>query len=208
MDELRDRDLVRLYWPVDLRPAFDALMGIDDAFAGVVASTSQPALGAIRLAWWRDALERLDHAPPPPEPRLQAVATHLLPRGVRGADLAAMEPGWATLLDELPEPRLIEERGAQLFDLGAKLLGGASDGLREAGALYAMVDVERRGIDAGGRTVALGLNGLRFPRRVRPMMCLAALAERDLGHSGALEPEATPGRAFTLLRHRMTGRVG
>ena len=57
---MTDRDLVRLYWPVALRPAFDALFAIDDALADIVMSSTQPALGAIRLAWWREALERLD----------------------------------------------------------------------------------------------------------------------------------------------------
>ena len=75
---MRDRDLVRLYWPVELRPAFDALFAIDDAMAEVVASSSQPALGAIRLAWWREALERLDNGPPPAEPRLQAASSRSL----------------------------------------------------------------------------------------------------------------------------------
>jgi 15-cis-phytoene synthase len=84
---MTDRDLVRLYWPVELRPAFDALFAIDDALGAVVASSTQPALGAIRLAWWRDALERLDVSPPPPEPRLQAVARELLGKRRRaGAD--------------------------------------------------------------------------------------------------------------------------
>ena len=47
---MRDRDLVRLYWPVELRPAFDALFAIDDAMADVVASSTQPALGAFYVA--------------------------------------------------------------------------------------------------------------------------------------------------------------
>ena len=56
--------------------------------ADVVRTTSEPMLGAIRLAWWRERLEELDDgAPPPPEPRLQAVAYELLPRGVRGSEL-------------------------------------------------------------------------------------------------------------------------
>ena len=88
---MTDRALVRLYWPVELRPAFDALFAIDDVMAEIVASSTQPALGAIRLAWWREALDRLDHHPPPPEPRLQAVAAHLLSRGVTGAALATIE---------------------------------------------------------------------------------------------------------------------
>ena len=81
---MRDRDLVRLYWPVELRPAFDALFAIDDVMAGVVASSTQPALGAIRLAWWREALERLDHHPPPPEPHLQAAAAAVAPARLTG----------------------------------------------------------------------------------------------------------------------------
>ena len=205
---MRDRDLVRLYWPVDLRPAFDALFGIDDAMAEVVASSSQPALGAIRLAWWREALERLDANPAPPEPRLQAVAKELLPRGISGADLADLEPGWRTLLDEWPEQALISQRGETLFELGAYLLKANCGGLADAGALYANMDIERRGIDHGA-LMALGLYGLRFPWRVRPLTALAALAARDLSRSrGPLEPEATPGRALALLRHRLFGRVG
>jgi len=49
-----DRDLVRLYWPAELRPAFDALFSLDDALADVVARSSEPMLGAIKLAWWRE----------------------------------------------------------------------------------------------------------------------------------------------------------
>jgi len=204
---MRDRDLVRLYWPAQLRPAFDALFAIDDAMADVVASSTQPALGAIRLAWWREALERLDTSPPPPEPRLQAVAAELLPRGISGAEVAELEAGWRTLLDEWPELELINRRGATLFELAAGLLKANCGGLADAGALYATMNVERRGI-AHGASMALGLYGLRFPRKVRPVTMLAALAARDLSQSrGPMEAEATPGRAVALLRHRLTGRI-
>ena len=36
-------------------------------------------------------MERLDANPPPPEPRLRAVAVELLPRGISGGDLARLE---------------------------------------------------------------------------------------------------------------------
>src|SRR5688572_12389374 len=130
---MRDRDLVRLYWPVELRPAFDALFGIDDALAEVVASSTQPALGAIRLAWWREALARLDASPPPPEPRLQAAASELLARGATGAMLAELEDGWAALLDEEAGVERVGGRGAKLFALSARLLGLADPKLDPAG---------------------------------------------------------------------------
>jgi phytoene synthase len=204
---MRDRDLVRLYWPVELRPAFDALFAIDDALGEVVVSSTQPALGAIRLAWWREALERLDTSPPPPEPRLKSAALHLLPIGIKGAVLAELEAGWATLLSEWPDQSLVSKRGADLFGMAANILGADTAGTAEAGALFANIDVARRGI-SDARSWADELGGRRFPAKVRPLTMLAALAARDLVRSGeGWEREATPGRALTLLRHRITGTI-
>ena len=65
---------------MELRPAFDALLAIDDAMAEIVATATQPALAAIKLAWWREALEKLDHAPTvsrtAPERTLTPTARH------------------------------------------------------------------------------------------------------------------------------------
>lgn len=204
---MRDRDLIRLYWPVDLRPAFDALFGLDDALADIVLTSTQPALGAIRLAWWREALERLDHSPPPPEPRLQAAAAHLLPRGLSGADLAEIEQGWRILFDDEPDMRLAEARGETLFKIGGHLLGTAHPSLSGAGRLFAGVDFARRGYREIERSkVAMG--GVRFPKVLRPLTALTALAVRDLRHGGPpFEPEATPGRAARLLSHSLFGRI-
>jgi 15-cis-phytoene synthase len=206
---MRDRDLVRLHWPVELRPAFDALFGIDDAMAEVVASSTQPALGAIRLAWWREALERLDKSPPPPEPRLQAAASELLPRGISGAELAGLEDGWATLFDENPDIGRMGTRGARLFDIAAKLLGGRDPKLEGAGRLYSFGEGIRKGWVRGFKpTEELRiLTHHRFPRRLRPLTALARLAARDVKHAHALEAEATPGRAAVLLSHRLFGTV-
>lgn len=206
---MRDRDLVRLYWPVELRPAFDALFAIDDAMAEVVARATEPALGMIKLAWWREALERLDASPPPPEPRLQAAAAELLPRGISGSMLSRLEDGWATLLDEQPDVERMEERGARLFDLAARLLGASDPLLDAAGRLYANQEVARRKLTPPHWPVEQvhHLAGHSFPRRLRPLTALARLAARDFKQSSAVEPEGTPGRAFALVRHRITGHV-
>src|SRR5688500_2421974 len=141
--DVSDRDLVRLHWPSELRPAFDALFAIDDALADVVFKASQPALGAIKLAWWRDRLIALDAGAVPAEPRLASAAADLLPRGVAGADLAELVTGWATLLDEQPQPDLVAERGARLFGLAARLLGASGDPVAEAGRFWAPVALAR-----------------------------------------------------------------
>ena len=205
--EVRDRDLVRLYWPVELRPAFDALFAIDEAMGDVVARASQPAVAAIKLAWWRERLQELDEGKVPSEPRLQAAAAELLPRGIRGSELAELEAGWAGLLQEAPDMTILEDRGARLFGLGARLLSiefhDAPVGV--AGRIFARVDAGRRGIvDVRADSPTSGSS--RIPPRLRPLTALAALARRDLRRGGPpFEGEGTPGRAWTLLRHRLTG---
>ena len=53
------------------RGALAALLALDDSLATLLRTTREPALGQMRLAWWREALERLDTAPPPAEPSRQ-----------------------------------------------------------------------------------------------------------------------------------------
>lgn len=205
---MTDRELVRLYWPVELRPAFDALFGLDDVMAEVVASSTQPALGAIRLAWWREALERLDHHTPPAEPRLQAAATELLPRGVTGKALAGLEDGYATLLEEEPDSDRIGAGGAALFAVAATLLGADDARLPDAGRVHAFAIAARRGLAAiPDDAMPTGLAGHRFPRALRPLTAFARLAARDVRRAPTLEPEATPSRAVALLSHRWSGTI-
>lgn len=174
-----------------------------------MTTSTQPALGAIRLAWWREALERLDASPPPPEPRLQAAAAELLPLGVTGAMLAELEDGWATLLDDELDIERLGERGARLFSIGARLLGADDRHLDPAGRLYAYELARRRQLaPAPYPTEEMHmLAGHRFPRRLRPLTALARLAARDVKQSPVLEPEASPGRAGALLSHRLFGTV-
>jgi phytoene synthase len=175
----------------------------------VVTSSTEPRLGAIRLAWWREALERLDVNPPPPEPRLQAVATELLPRGVTGAMLAGLEDGWATLFDEEPDIERIAGRGEKLFAIGSNLLGGSDELVTLAGRLYAYESVDRAELLHRHRPMeeVRQLSRHRFPAALRPLTGLARLAARDAKQAPWREPEATPGRAAALLSHRLFGWV-
>ena len=88
MIELADpeRALAIAYAPAEHRPALTALFALDERLAGIVAATTEPTIGLIRLAWWRESLEKLDREPPPAEPLLQALAS-LLPLGLTGVAL-------------------------------------------------------------------------------------------------------------------------
>jgi phytoene synthase len=196
--------------PVETRPAIEALWQVDAAMGDVVARATQPALAAVKLAWWRDRLEELDTGPPPAEPRLRAAADYLLPASVTGAELATLEDGWAALLEEEVDAARVAERGIQLFRLAARLLGADEARIGEAGALYALVSVGRRGVpellDKAG-TYAPVLVRQRFPRPLRPLTGLARLAVRDLKRGAPFEVEGSPPRLAAMLRHRLTGRI-
>ena len=195
----------------DVRPAFEALWQLDAAMGDVVARSTQPALGAVKLAWWRERLEELDRGVVPAEPRLRATADDLLNRGVTGTELAALEEGWAALLQPEPDPARVAERGSRLFRIGGKLLRSEDPRLDEAGALYARVFVARRGFDellhVEDASEAIRVSRHRFARSLRPLTALARLAILDFRHGIPFDPEGTPPRLAAMLRHQWTGIV-
>ena len=215
-----DIGLALTYVPLPNRGPLAALFSIDRAMGDVVRTTKEPMLGPIRLAWWRERLEELDQdGTAPAEPRLQAVARELLPRGVTGRELAGLESGWLHLFDPFPWTVQTSEaiwfRGNLLFGLGGRVLGQADERIQGAGGLWALVDAARHCSDDDSRAMLMhqarsfagGLAGVRFPRPLRPLSMLAALAARDARRGEPFEREGTPGRAAAMLRHRFSGRL-
>ena len=215
-----DLGLALTYVPVRDRGALAALFAIDRAMADVVRSTKEPMLGPIRLAWWRERLEELDQGGvSPAEPRLRHVERELIPRGVTGRELAALESGWLRLFDPFPWTVQTSEgiwfRGNLLFGLAARVVGRAEERIQDAGGLWALVDAARHCSDAGSRSMLLdqarafgrGLSGIRFPGPLRPLSMLTVVAMRDCRRGEPVEREGTPGRAAAMLRHRFSGRL-
>jgi len=212
-----DRTLALSYVPAARRPALAALWRLDATLGAVLAAGREPLIGRIKLAWWRDSLEKLDREGPPAEPVLQALAAHVLPGGVSGADLARMEDGWSMLCS--PEPLTNSDldlyasrRGGLGFRYAAILLGGnPGDGVEQAGEAWALIDLARRSADPADAEAALAaarlrLGPFRWPRPLRPLGMLAALARRDAEPDRPRwERQGAPGRMLRLLRHRITG---
>ena len=202
-----DRELALLHTPAKLRPAFEALWSLDAAMGDVVARATQPALAAVKLAWWRERLEALDAGPPPAEPRLQQAAELLVAHGISGARLAELEAGWTALLQPEVDAAAVAARGALLFAIGAELLGGSDPELDDAGALYALASVGRRGVPqlfAPAQDHLQRIARHSFSRRLRSLTMLARAAARDLGRQ---EPEGDRARVAAMLAHRWSGRI-
>jgi phytoene synthase len=215
MDLDSDRLLALSYVPAKHRAAVGALWRLDSALGAALAGGREPMIARIKLAWWREALERLDREPAPAEPVLRETEAQLLP-AVTGAELARMEEGWAVLsgsgLLTAEELDLYAgRRGGLLFDYTARLLGGAVEGLEAAGEAWALVDLARHCAAAEDSDIALAAARERspprhWPPRLRPLGMLAALAERDADPTRPpWEPRGAPARMWRMLRHRITG---
>jgi phytoene synthase len=215
-----DRTLALTYVPAERRPALAALWRLDAALGAVLAGGREPLISQIKLAWWRDSLAKLDQAPPPAEPVLQEVAKHVLPRGIKGSQLARMEEGWSILLagEALTASDLDNysgSRGALLFRHSSQLLGIQMNArVKRAGEGWALADLARHSnaIDAAAALAAArerlsDVAAQRWPKSLRPLGMLAMLARRDVDRGlESPEPQGTPGRMVRMLRHRLTGR--
>ena len=212
-----DRLLALSYIPARVRPAVEALWQLDAALAAVLTGGRDPLLSQIKLAWWRDALEQLDTGGrPPAEPVLEAVAALVLPLGVTGTELSAMELGWTLLLT--PDPLMPDElnrfakaRGGLLFRYSARLLGGESAGVESGGEAWALIDLARHSgseVDAEAAIAAAAARRWgKWPSRLRPLGMLAALAARDAARgAGGWEIQGAPARMLRMLQVRLLGR--
>jgi phytoene synthase len=213
-----DRTLALAYVPAAKRAAVEALWRLDAALASVLSTGKEPLISQIRLAWWRESLEKLDTARAPEEPVLQAAAQWLLPAGITGAELSAMEAGWAVLLS--PDPLgaadldlYASARGGLLFRYTARLLGDPSpnSAVETGGGAWALIDLARHSTDsADGEAAILAARAVppsRGPARLRPLGMLAALARRDAEPERPhWEAQGSPGRMLRMLSHRLTGK--
>jgi phytoene synthase len=198
--------------PSIVRPAFATLWNLDLAFADVVATTTEPALGAIRMAWWRERLEELDtDKSPPGEPRLSAIARQLLSRGVTGSALSSLEDAWLPLLQPFPwreaQTEGLKLRGRILFAIGARLLGGEPEDAEAAGAFWSLIDGAIHCSDeqsahflfSEAKAVELPR---KIPRVLRPLTVLAATAVPAM-----TDPTSGIARGMAAVHHRTTGRI-
>lgn len=211
-----DRILALSYVPTRRRAAVGALWRLDSALGAALAGGREPMISRIKLAWWREALERLDGAPAPAEPALQELGAHVLPAAVTGAELAGMEEGWSVLAspeslgpDELAA--YARARGGRLFRITARLLGDSGFSVGNAGEAWALVDLARHCATQADSDVALAAARerslpRRWPSRLRPLGMLAVLASRDLDPARPpWEARGAPARMWRMLRHRISG---
>lgn len=203
-----ERALAFGYAPDAARDGMVALFALDATLAKLARHTREPVAAQLRLAWWRDALGKLEAGPVAGQPLLAALHDEVLPAGVSGAALVRIVDGWESLIvADLAE--YARERGGGLFEAAAGVLRAADPWLSEAGEGWALADLALTSPDGvigrEARLLAeprLALARPRTSRAGRPLAALSLSARHDLAGS----PEGSPRRIARLLKLRLTGR--
>jgi len=148
----KDRFLSALFAPETARPHLMALYAFNLEVARIRESVSEPALGEIRLAWWRDTVSAIFRG---------AAADHPVAQALKPA-IAAGELPLKPFLD------LIESRQFDLYDDPMPTIGDLEGYLGETSSsliqLAAMIlagrEAMRAATPAGLAGVAYGIAGL------------------------------------------------
>ena len=129
--------------PPKHREALLSIFALDAALGRIVATTTEPLIGQMRLTWWHERLVGLDRGELTAEPVLAALQGVIRDYDVTGLMLAELVEGWEALFEPLPlEIETLKifaaRRGNRLFDLAARVMvANISPGL---GAGWALID--------------------------------------------------------------------
>ena len=187
-----EADLALAWSPPKVRAPLSIAFQLDRRLARIVARTSEPMLGQMRLAWWRDALGTPLANRPRGDVVLDAIGAHW---AGREAALIAMVDGWEVLVSAERLGRTeIDAFGTQRSTFFSALddTAGQTSAARiaAAGFHWAMADAAAAVSDADERAalIAAGLERIApagtMPRALRGLAVLDALALRALRGGG------------------------
>lgn len=176
-----------------VRGPLSMALQLDRRLARIVARTSEPMLGQMRLAWWREALGKPLAERPQGDAVLDGIGHHWAGRETA---LVQMVDAWEVLvtaesLGETEAGTLGEGRGAFFAALAPDCSADEAVRLRAAGRAWALADAAAGVSDRSERAVLVSA-GLarpdrlvRFPSGLRGLAVLESLALRALARGGA-----------------------
>ncbi len=183
----RAQRLALAYAPAKWRADTAALLLLDAQFADFVRSASEPVLGQMRLAWWRDRFAQSPEEWPKGNPLLAQLATW----GAASAGLQSMVDGWEILLGERPLGATDIAAHAKCRAEGWRALAKHAgveadcDGISGAAERWVLVDFSWDIAEESGRALSLETASAigrsdRLPRALRTLSVLDGLARRSL----------------------------
>ncbi|MEP5938950.1 MAG: hypothetical protein ABJ239_11535 [Erythrobacter sp.] len=205
--------LALAFTPVALRGAAAVFFVLDQRLARIVASSSEPMLAQMKLAWWRETLLKPVDERPNGDAVLDAASRHCADNG---AGLVALVDGWEHLLEE---PPLGEEHALGFANGRSAALSSAlnlSDSKQVPAAFvravrsWALADLAANVSLEDERAFLIELakqsepsNG-KLPRKARGVAVLAALGKRSIERGGRPLMEGR-GAALVAMRAGLIG---
>lgn len=201
------------YAPRSAAPPTLALLALDARMAGIVRTASEPLLAQLRLAWWREQLEKSETERPGGEPLLAALEDW---RGGKQA-LVDLANGWEEMTGEAPLTtaafeRLADARGKAFAALAERIGAPDSHGTaRRLGRNWALADIAAHLGHPEEQRIARDLaqrqdwRTARLSRKMRPLAVLHGLAARATRRGEGLE-ERSPTAMLAAIRLGFLGR--
>lgn len=186
-----------------------ALLSLDQRLAGLLRHSREPMMAQIRLAWWRETLDRDANEWPEGEPLLAALRSW---NGKHRA-LVGLVNGWEALTGEAPlAPSALEEmvngRAAAFAGLADALdRESEADVAQALGRRWALADLATKLNHPGESVVVRRLAQaeearlVRVSRTLRPLAVLEGLARENMVSGGQ-------GSARTVLKAMRIGLFG
>lgn len=179
------------YCALGTRAMLGAVLALDYRLSQLVARTSETMLGQMRLAWWRETLQRPPAARPQGDAVLDAIGASW---GEDCASLIALVDGWEHLLR--PEP--LDETAAHAFAAGRAAALVAACGYdpacsapaATAARVWALADLAGKVTNSAERVMLVRLGRAEAQARTRlssqgrPLAVLGALGAHALERGG------------------------
>lgn len=148
-----DRAIATLFAPSEARDDLFALFALNGELARIADQVTEPGLGAIRLQWWREALERAEGGDATGHPVADAFGSVLARRGLSRERIAGLidarsfDVGETVMPDDRTLKAYLFDTTGGLFALAAEIVGaeGENQGViaQAAGQAYGLVRVMR-----------------------------------------------------------------
>ncbi|QFT77944.1 hypothetical protein [Erythrobacter sp. THAF29] len=206
-------ELALAYTPTALRERLRTVFALDQRLGRIAAATTEPMLGQMRIAWWRDMLG----TPVADRPRGDAVLD-AIGAGWAGEEhtLTQLIDGWEVLivaesLDDISQQSIAAGRSAPITAVFGDCSGETQKRIAQSAQTYIYADLASRFSDSDERSLSIRLgNGLRtqsgrLPGNARGIGVLEALARRSLSRGGRPLMEGR-GASLVALKAGIFGR--
>ena len=190
--------LALTYAPRRSRSATLALLALDRRLGAGVAAASEPLIGQLKLAWWRDRLGEGKEAWPRGEPLLAQLAAW----PGEASSLVALVDGWEAQLTAAPGVTALRDlaagRSAAWLALAEGFGERGEEAIAKAAHRWTYAQFASTSDGAAAQRLAAAPHPGPLPRSVRSLAVLDGVSARSAGRAGRGLPNAASAVLYAM----------